>query len=152
MAECLLQQSSSCTEDLTSNLPRSGAVKTDSSSLSSVERAVQEEEISAASVENTLMQQALQDCFVTPPAYALLIPGWSGFTPSSPPQCTIVRPTPVLPTSPIQIDVWNGVSELNLGTFPSPPPLSLKLSEHSAFQANPCKKINQSGGEAISVV
>lgn len=82
-----------------------------------------------------------------PPAYALLVPGWAGW------HRHIVRPTPIIPTTPIKIDVWRGMSELD--TFPSPPPLSLKLSEHSAFHVNPSfrtKQINQSSGKAISVV
>lgn len=86
------------------------------------------------------------------PAYALLVPGWAGLARASS-NCSIVRPTPIIPTTPVKIDVWSGMSELD--TFPSPSPLSLKLSEHSAFHANPSfctKQINQSSGKTISVV
>ena len=132
-------------------VPCSRDMKTDASSIGSEGRMLEEEEVPRLA-ENSAVPHSMQECYLTtPPAFALLVPGWGGFS-SSPSQCPIVRPTPILPTSPIQIDLWNGVSELNLSAFPSPPPLSLKLSEHSAFQANPCKKINQSGGKAISVV
>lgn len=102
-----------------------------------------------------------------PPAYALLVPGWAGHYPrnenasSSPPHtCIVVRPTPIVPTSPIHMmDLWGGMSELSLpaSSCLSPPSLSFKLSEHSAFQhANRSyctKQINQSHtGNPISVV
>lgn len=102
-----------------------------------------------------------------PPAYALLVPGWAGqhlhedYASSSPPQtCNVVRPTPIVPTSPIHMmDLWGGMSEFSLpaSSCSSPPPLSFKLSEHSAFQhANRSyctKQINPShAGNPISVV
>ncbi|MCO5602674.1 hypothetical protein L7F22_056810 [Adiantum nelumboides] len=104
-----------------------------------------------------------------PPAYALLVPGWAGrdykdefvYASSPAPQtCNIVRPTPIIPTSPIHMmDLWGGVSKYSLpaSSCSSPPPLSFKSSEHSAFQhasrAYCTKQINQSlTGNPISVV
>ncbi|MCO5613642.1 hypothetical protein L7F22_067920 [Adiantum nelumboides] len=82
-----------------------------------------------------------------PPPYASLVPGWAGrdcikddfvYASSPAPQtCNIVRPTPIIPTSPIyMMDLWGGVSEYSLpaSSCSSPPPLFFKSSEHSAFQ------------------
>eukprot|EP00250_Pteridium_aquilinum_P002015 c12229_g1_i1 orf=217-1044(-) len=95
-----------------------------------------------------------------PPAYALLVPGWADGSSPVPHACNVVRPTPIIPTSPIHMmDLWGGMTELSLpaSSCSSPPPLSFKLSEHSAFQhANRpycTKQINPShAGNPISVV
>lgn len=90
---------------------------------------------------------------------------WSGIclqTSVQPSDTKIVRPIPILPTTPISLDVWNGISQLSLSSSPPimrPSPLSLRLSEASsrlsAFHANPSvssKQIDSSGGSVISVV
>lgn len=74
----------------------------------------------------------------------------------------IVRPTPVLPTTPISLDIWNGISQFSLSALPQtmrPSPLSLKLnkdsSRNSAFHSNQLfhsKEIDSNGGSFISVV
>lgn len=104
-----------------------------------------------------------------PPAYALLVPGWAGrdhgdgffyMSSQAPPTSNVVRPTPIIPTSPIHMmDLWGGVSEFSLpaSSCSSPPSLSFKSSEHSAFQhasRSYCtKQMNRShAGNPISVV
>ncbi|KAH7290812.1 hypothetical protein KP509_30G065000 [Ceratopteris richardii] len=102
------------------------------------------------------------------PAFTLLVPGWAGMghqnergDSSWPSQtCNLVRPTPIIPTSPIHMmDLWGGVSEFSLpASSCSPPPhLPFKSSEHSAFQhasrAFCTKQLNPGhAANAISVV
>ncbi|KAI5080002.1 hypothetical protein GOP47_0005481 [Adiantum capillus-veneris] len=60
-----------------------------------------------------------------PPAYTLLVPGWAGHNhrvaehahtlQPTPQTCNILRPTPIIPTSPVHMmDLWGGVLKFSL--------------------------------------
>ncbi|KAH6556820.1 hypothetical protein KP509_1Z153100 [Ceratopteris richardii] len=118
-----------------------------SPSLSAGERAIIEFWEDVAIRETTQASRARIHGNGSTPAYTLVVRGWEGpdckmelpYPAQRDPQaCNLVRPIPIIPTSPIHMmDLWGGVvSEFSFSTArcSSRPHRGFKSSEHSAFQ------------------